>query len=102
MEDKEQLSRRNFLAIATGAIGGLIGIVLAIPAVAYVVGPALQRTRTENWIRLGPISKVELGTPTLFKAVVESQIEYLHSPRLPGALDYRSRSILLPLPQRGL
>jgi menaquinol-cytochrome c reductase iron-sulfur subunit len=77
MEDNEHMSRRNFLAIATGAIGGLIGVVLAIPAVAYVVGPALQRNRTENWVRLGPTSKVELGTPTLFKAVVESQTGWI-------------------------
>jgi Rieske Fe-S protein len=76
-EEKDQLGRRNFLAIATAAIGGLIGVVLAIPAVAYVVGPALQRKTTENWIRLGPTSKVELGTPTLFKTSVESQTGWI-------------------------
>jgi menaquinol-cytochrome c reductase iron-sulfur subunit len=76
-EEKDQLSRRNFLAIATGAIGGFIGIVLAIPAVAYVVGPALQRRTAENWVRLGPTSKVELGNPTLFKTVVESQTGWI-------------------------
>lgn len=76
-EEKDQLSRRNFLAIATGAIGGLIGIVLAIPAVAYVIGPALQRRTAENWVRLGPTSKVELGNPTLFKTIVESQTGWI-------------------------
>ncbi|UCD99088.1 MAG: ubiquinol-cytochrome c reductase iron-sulfur subunit [Chloroflexota bacterium] len=76
-EEKDQLSRRNFLAIATGAIGGLIGIVMAIPAVAYVVGPALQRRTAENWVRLGPTSKVELGIPTLFKTIIESQTGWI-------------------------
>ena len=76
-EEKDQLSRRNFLAIATAAIGGLIGLVMAIPAVAYVIGPALQRRTGENWVRLGPTSKVELGTPTLFKAVVETQTGWI-------------------------
>ena len=76
-EEKDQLSRRNFLAIATGAIGGLIGVVMAIPAVAYVVGPALQRNKSENWVRLGPASKVEIGNPTLFKTVVESQTGWI-------------------------
>lgn len=76
-EEKDQLSRRNFLAIATGAIGGLIGIVMAIPAVAYIIGPALQRRTAENWVRLGPTSKVELGTPTLFKTIVENQIGWI-------------------------
>ncbi len=78
MEDKnDQLSRRNFLAIATGAIGAVIGVVMAIPAVAYVIGPALQRRTQENWVRLGPTSKVELGTPTLFKTNVESQTGWI-------------------------
>ena len=78
MEDKnDQLSRRNFLAIATGAIGAVIGVVIAIPAVAYVIGPALQRRTQENWVRLGPTSKVELGTPTLFKTNVESQTGWI-------------------------
>lgn len=78
-EEKDKLSRRNFLAIATGAIGGLIGIIMAIPAVAYVVGPALQRRTAENWVRLGPTSKVELGNPTLFKTIVESQTGWIVS-----------------------
>lgn len=77
MEENDQVSRRNFLAIATGAIGGLIAVVMAIPAVAYVVGPALQRKKTENWVEIGPTSKVELGTPTLFKTMVESQTGWI-------------------------
>ncbi len=69
----EQVSRRNFLGIATWAIGGLISAALAVPAIAYVLGPALQRQEAQNWIRLGSTAKVELGTPTLFKAKVERQ-----------------------------
>ena len=76
-EEKDQLSRRNFMSIATAAIGGLIGVVIAIPAVAYVIGPALQRRTGENWVTLGPTSKVELGTPTLFKTIIESQTGWI-------------------------
>jgi menaquinol-cytochrome c reductase iron-sulfur subunit len=76
-EEKDQLNRRSFLAIATGAIGAVIGLVMAIPAVAYVVGPALQRRTGDNWVRLGPTSKVELGTPTLFKTTVENQTGWI-------------------------
>jgi menaquinol-cytochrome c reductase iron-sulfur subunit len=77
MEEKDQLGRRNFLAIAIGAIGAVIGVVIAIPAVAYVVGPALKRKTSENWVRLGPTSKVELGTPTLFKTSIERQTGWI-------------------------
>src|SRR5512139_3680931 len=73
MEEQEKLGRRSFLAIATGTIAVFIGAALTVPAIAYIVGPALQRTKEKNWIRLGATSKVELGTPTLFKTKIESQ-----------------------------
>ena len=73
MSDEQQVSRRGFLAIATSAIGGLIGAALAIPAIAYIVGPALQRTEQGEWVRLGLTSNIELGTPTLFKTVIQRQ-----------------------------
>lgn len=62
---------------ATAAIGGVIGAALAIPAVAYVMGPALQEDTEEDWIRLGSTSKVEVGTPTLFKTTVEKQTGWI-------------------------
>ena len=77
MAEKDQLSRRNFLGLATTAIGGLIGLAMTVPALAYIIGPALQRGKTEDWVRLGPTSKVELGTPTLFKTTVERQIGWI-------------------------
>jgi menaquinol-cytochrome c reductase iron-sulfur subunit len=77
MKSKKQLSRRDFLSIATGAIGGLISIALGIPAIAYIIGPALKRQEAQNWIRLGPVSKVELGVPTLFKAKIQRQTGWI-------------------------
>jgi Rieske Fe-S protein len=80
MEENSRLSRRSFLAIATGAIGGFIGIALFIPGIAYIVGPAIQRQRTENWVRLGSTTKVEVGTPTLFRTTVERQTGWIVNP----------------------
>ena len=74
---RERIDRRDFMGKATVAIGGVIGAALAIPAVAYVIGPALQDTTEEEWIRLGSTSKVELGSPTLFKATVERQTGWI-------------------------
>ena len=73
------LSRRRFMGVATAAIGGLIAAAMTIPAVAYIVGPALKRNTDEDWIRLGSASKVELGTPTLFKAKIERQTGWIVS-----------------------
>ena len=71
MSKEKQINRRGFLGVATWAIGGLISAGVGIPAVAYIVGPAISSNKIINWIRLGSISKVEIGTPTLFKARVE-------------------------------
>lgn len=73
MEESKKLGRRDFLAVATTAIGGVIGAALAIPAVAYIIGPAVRRSTSEDWIRLGSTTGVELGTPTLFKATIQQQ-----------------------------
>ena len=73
----KQLSRRDFLSIATWAIGGLISAGMAIPAIAYIIGPALKRSEGQEWVQLGATSKVELGTPTLFKANIERQTGWI-------------------------
>lgn len=71
-----EVTRRKFMSAAIAAIGGLISAVVGLPAVAYIIGPALQQ-KAENWIRLGAISKVEVGTPTLFKATVERRTGWI-------------------------
>ena len=71
MSDDQAVNRRDFLGVVTWAIGALISAGLGIPAVAYIVGPALRQQEAQEWIRLGSSAKVELGTPTLFKAAVE-------------------------------
>jgi menaquinol-cytochrome c reductase iron-sulfur subunit len=58
------------------AAGGLVSAALGLPAVAYIIGPALQRA-TGNWIQLGAIAKVEPGVPTLFKTKVERQTGWI-------------------------
>ncbi len=72
----KDMTRRKFMSAAITAIGGLVSAVIGLPAIAYIIGPALQQ-KTENWIRLGAISKVEVGTPTLFKATVERRTGWI-------------------------
>jgi Rieske Fe-S protein len=77
IEDNEAIDRREFLGKATFAIGGFISLGIAIPAAAYVVGPSLKESQAEDWIRLGSASKVEIGTPTLFKTTIERQTGWI-------------------------
>jgi menaquinol-cytochrome c reductase iron-sulfur subunit len=57
-------------------IGGLISAAYAIPAIGYIIGPAIKQG-SSDWIKLGPISKVELNVPTLFKTVIQSQTGWI-------------------------
>jgi menaquinol-cytochrome c reductase iron-sulfur subunit len=57
-------------------VGGLIGIAYGLPAIAYVVGPASKQDNAE-WIQLGSVNKIEINTPTLFKAVLETQTGWI-------------------------
>jgi menaquinol-cytochrome c reductase iron-sulfur subunit len=75
---ENKLNRRDFMKTAIVSIGGLIGAAIGLPAVSYVVGPALKKN-TDEWIRLGSVSKVELNTPTLFKTTIETQTGWINA-----------------------
>jgi len=77
MSDTNKLSRRNFMQTAIWGIGGLIGIGFGLPAIEYVVGPSLKNQQTQTWQQLGPSSKVELGTPTLFTFTIQTQTGWI-------------------------
>ncbi len=70
---KKDVSRRDFMRAAIYAIGGVIGLTWAVPAVVYVVEPALKSGQGVGWLRLGSTSKIEIGVPTLFKVTVQRQ-----------------------------
>ncbi len=77
LSDEKKITRKQFMSLVTGAITALIGLGLGIPAIAYIVGPALKKEESQNWIRLGSTSKVELGIPTLFKAKIQRQTGWI-------------------------
>ena len=76
-KDKE-LGRRNFMKVAIATIGGVIGAAIGLPAIPYIMGPALQK-ESDSWIQLGSISKVELNIPTLFKKTMETQTGWINT-----------------------
>lgn len=72
MEKRKEVSRRDAMKMTISLIGGLIGTALGIPAIVYILGPALKKDEA-NWIRVGSLSTIELGTPALFKPKVTRQ-----------------------------
>ncbi len=71
MRDEPRLNREGFLKISIFGIGGIIGAAVGIPAIEYVISPARKGIQSQEWLRVGSISKVEPGTPTLFKVKIE-------------------------------
>jgi Rieske Fe-S protein len=59
-------SRRTFLFKLALMVNGAVGVVLAIPIVGYILGPALKKTSADNsWINLGPLSDFPEGQTRL-------------------------------------
>ena len=73
-----KMGRRDFMKAVIAAISGVIGAAIGLPAIAYVVGPALKQ-ETDTWIRLGAVSKIELNKPTLFKTIIETQTGWINA-----------------------
>jgi menaquinol-cytochrome c reductase iron-sulfur subunit len=73
-----KISRRDFMKMVIAGISGVIGAAIGVPAIAYVVGPALQKG-IDEWIRLGSVNKVEVNIPTLFKTVIQKQTGWINA-----------------------
>jgi menaquinol-cytochrome c reductase iron-sulfur subunit len=77
MDQESNLKRREFMSLATWTIGILLGAGFTAPAVAYLIGPTLKEEEREAWLQIGPTHKVELGTPTLFRARIERRTGWI-------------------------
>jgi Rieske Fe-S protein len=77
MSEEKSVTRRQFLGALTWAIGGLLSLGFGVPAIAYLLGPALRREEAQGWILLTATNKVELGTPTLFRARIQHQTGWI-------------------------
>ena len=72
----ETTTRRTFMQRAIAAIGGLITAGFGIPAVGYIISPAMQE-KIENWIFLGSTTGVKPGVPTLMKTTIERKTGWI-------------------------
>jgi Rieske Fe-S protein len=60
------VSRNNFVKTITVILGAVIGAVIGIPAIAYIITPAVTAQATNDWIPVGPLENYPVGVPTLF------------------------------------
>ena len=66
MTESAEVSRRDFVTVVVGAVGAVIGLCIGVPAVAYLVSPALKIQKGEDWVSCGPLENYPIGVPTLF------------------------------------
>jgi menaquinol-cytochrome c reductase iron-sulfur subunit len=77
MKNDKKMNRRDFLGVLTAAISGIIGLAIGIPAVSYILGPALKEDEDQTWIPVALASKVEIGIPTLFKINIQQKAGWI-------------------------
>ena len=65
MAGSGSINRRDFIKLTTAAVGAFIGAAIGLPAIAYLVDPALKATKSDAWIPLGKLESFEVGKPTL-------------------------------------
>lgn len=66
MPKSPHMSRREFVSIVVAAAGTVMGAIIGIPAIGYLIAPALRKVTTDAWIAAGPLANYPLGIPTLF------------------------------------
>ena len=60
------ISRRDFIKVTTGIVGGLIGAAIGLPAVAYLLDPAFKAGAKEGWVAIGKVDDMQIGVPYPF------------------------------------
>jgi menaquinol-cytochrome c reductase iron-sulfur subunit len=64
MAGSGSISRRDFVKLTTAAVGTLIGAAIGLPAIAYLIDPALRTVKSDAWIPLGKVDTFEINKPS--------------------------------------
>jgi Rieske Fe-S protein len=77
------MTRRDFYQFATVGLGGLIGLILAVPGVAYIASPLRKKGREESFETLTRLSQLAVGAPRSFAIIEERHDAWVKYPREP-------------------
>jgi menaquinol-cytochrome c reductase iron-sulfur subunit len=64
MAKSPHLSRNDFVKGMVGLLGTIMGVAIGLPAIGYVIGPALRAQAKETWIPIGKLESFPIGVPT--------------------------------------
>jgi Rieske Fe-S protein len=65
MPGSNHISRRDFIKLMTFGVGGVIVAGVGLPAIDFLIDPALKAGNSDAWIPLGPLKNFEVGKPAL-------------------------------------
>jgi Rieske Fe-S protein len=63
--EQESVTRRTFLMNVGIGLNALVGLAIATPVVAYVLGPVLRRKEYRDWVTIGNVADFHPGETTL-------------------------------------
>jgi Rieske Fe-S protein len=73
MAGSYHISRRDFIKLVTFGAGGVIVAGIGIPAIDYLIAPALRSSKADTWVPLGKVESFDVGKPAL-ATFVRSQV----------------------------
>ncbi|HKZ44312.1 MAG TPA: ubiquinol-cytochrome c reductase iron-sulfur subunit [Anaerolineales bacterium] len=71
MAGSHNINRRDFVKLTTAAVGTIIGVSIGIPAVGYLISPALVTSNSKDlWLPVGVLADIPLGKPFPFSFTI--------------------------------
>ena len=61
MSGSNRISRRDFIKAITGVVGGIIGVGVGIPAIGYLIAPALRENKAGAPVIIGKLDEIPVG-----------------------------------------
>jgi menaquinol-cytochrome c reductase iron-sulfur subunit len=82
-EDVSTMTRRDFHRYATAGLSAVMGLILAVPGVAYIVSPLRAKGRDEAFETLTSLSQLDVDVPRSFSIIEERRDAWVKYPREP-------------------
>ena len=61
MSGSNRINRRDFIKATTGVVGGIIGLGIGIPAIGYLIAPALREDKAGAPVQIGKLEDMPVG-----------------------------------------
>jgi len=61
MSGSNRISRRDFIKTVTGVFGGIIGAGIGIPAIGFLIAPALREDKAGGPVQIGKLEDIPVG-----------------------------------------